>query len=119
LAFNDFKSIVERGHGILHSRTLANEMKIVVRENDTGFLGATGRGKDDCTMASAISAQCYTRYFLGKLKQMNVTWNAERARRAKVVEVGRDETPQEAAIARCMGSYMKAIGIKYGEPSGK
>lgn len=114
-AMNCFRDIIERGQGVIHSRTLTDEMKIVVRE-DNGFLGASGRGKDDCTIASAIAAECYVRYFVSKLKQMGITWNKERARRQKVEVTGHAETAQEAATRRSVGNFMSAIGIKYGEP---
>lgn len=116
-AMNCFRDIVERGHGVIHSRTLTEEMKIIVRE-DNGFLGASGRGKDDCTIASAIAAECYVRYFVVKLKQMGITWNKERTRRLRVIEVGHEETAQEAAIKRSVGGFMKSVGIKFGESDG-
>ncbi len=112
-AFNTYRDIVEKGWGVVHSKILVEEMKIVVREKD-GFLGASGRGKDDCTVASAIAAECYTRYIVTKLKQMGVTWAKERDRRARAVEVGREETPVEAAMRRSVGGYMGSLGIKYG-----
>jgi hypothetical protein len=113
-AMNGFRDIVERGHGVIHSKILADEMKIIVRESD-GFLGASGRGKDDCTIASAIAAECYSQYFVSKMKQMNVTWAKENERRNRVVVTGHAETAQEATLNRTVGAFMGALGIKYGE----
>ena len=112
-AMNAFRDTVEKGQGILHSKILTDEMKIVVRE-DNGFLGASGRGKDDCTIASAIASECYVRYFVSKLKQMGVTWDKERVKRARVIETGAPETAQQAAIRRTVGGFMDKVGIKYG-----
>jgi len=116
-AFNAFRDIVEKGHGIIHSDILASEMKIIVRERD-GFLGASGRGKDDCTVASAIAAECYVRYFYVKLNQMGVTWGKERLRREKMKEVGRDMTAVENSVVRSVGGFMKSIGVPFGEEHG-
>jgi hypothetical protein len=113
-AMNAFRDLVERGHGVIHSKTLCDEMKIIVRETD-GFLGASGRGKDDCTIASAIASECYVRYFVVKLKQMELTWNKENARRNRVVATGHTETAQEATLNRSVGQFMHKLGIKYGE----
>ena len=112
-AFNTLRDIVEKGWGVLHSSILADEMKIIVRESD-GFLGASGRGKDDCTVASAIAAECYTRYIMSKLKQMGITWDQERERRHKIEVVGRAESPMESAITRSVGTYLGKLGVKYG-----
>lgn len=113
-AFNAFRDIVEKGHGVLHSPLLLDEMKIIVREKD-GFLGASGRGKDDCTVASAIAAECYVRYFFVKLNQMGITWAKERAKRQKIAVVGREQSPVEQGINRTVGRFMDTIGIPYGE----
>lgn len=113
-AMNAFRDLVERGHGTIHSETLVNEMKIIVREED-GFLGASGRGKDDCTIASAIAAECYVRYFVVKLKQMELTWDRETVKRHRVAVQGHPETAQQAAVHRTIGRFMGQIGIKYGE----
>lgn len=112
-AFNALRDIVERGEGVLHSKILAEEMKIIVREPD-GFLGASGRGKDDCSVASAIAAECYVRYIKMKLKQMGVTWAKEREKRDKIAAMGRNETASEVVINRTVGNYLGKIGIKYG-----
>jgi hypothetical protein len=113
-AMNAYRDLIERGHGVIHSKILCNEMKIIVREDD-GFLGASGRGKDDCTIASAIASECYVRYFVVKLKQMELNWAKERAKRNQIAITGHDQTAQEATIARSVGSFMGKIGIKYGE----
>lgn len=112
-AFNTFRDIVEKRWGVLHSSVLAEEMKIIVREKD-GFLGASGRGKDDCTVASAIAAECFTRYIVVKLKQMGITWAKEYEKRMKVQVLGRDETAVETAVRRSVGGYLTQAGIKYG-----
>jgi hypothetical protein len=112
-SFSAFRDLMERGHGSIHSPILVDEMKIIVREED-GFLGASGRGKDDCTVASAIAAECYVRYFVVKLKQMGLSWDSEKARRNRVFEAGREETPQEKAMNRSVGAFMGRIGINYG-----
>lgn len=115
-AMNCFRDLVERGEADIHSRILCDEMKIIVRETDTGFLGASGRGKDDCTIASAIAAENHTRYIKLKLKQMGITWPKEKMRRAKMEETGVMETAQQVAVRRGVGNFMKQIGVKYGEP---
>jgi hypothetical protein len=112
-AFNAFRDIMEKGFGVIHSEILVEEMKIIVREAD-GFLGASGRGKDDCTVASAIASEPYARYFVSKLKQMGITWAKECERRHKIETVGRADTPVESAIRRSVGGYLDSIGIKYG-----
>jgi hypothetical protein len=112
-AFNNFRSILEKGHGVVHSKLLTDEMKIIVREDD-GYLGASGKKKDDCAMASAIASENYQRYIWIKCKQAKMTWDKENLRRTKAREVGREPTPVEAAINRGVGSFMHQIGVKYG-----
>jgi hypothetical protein len=112
-AMNSYRDLVERNIAVVHSKRLASEMKIIVREDD-GFLGASGRGKDDCTIASAIATENYVRFFVSKLKQMGVTWGKERERREKMEVLGRAETAQESAIRRSVGNYLEGIGMKYG-----
>lgn len=112
-AFNAFRDAVEKGEAVLHSDELCDEMKIIVREDD-GFLGASGRGKDDCTVASAIATENYVRYIKMKLKQMGVTWEKELAKRVQARAVGRPQTAQEEAAVRSVGTYLATIGIKYG-----
>ena len=113
-AMNGFRDIIERGHGVIHSPTLVDEMKIIVREED-GFLGASGRGKDDCTIASAIAAECYTQYFVSKMKQMEVTWAKECLKRNRVVVQGHPETPQQIAVNKSVGNFMGRLGIPFGD----
>jgi hypothetical protein len=112
-AFNTFRDLVDKGHAVLHSKLLADEMKIIVREKD-GFLGASGRGHDDCTVASAIAAENHVRYFIMKLKQMGLTWAKEADKRAKVAITGRAETPVESTLRSTVGGYMDKVGIRYG-----
>jgi hypothetical protein len=111
--FNTFRDLVDKGHAVLHSKLLADEMKIIVREKD-GFLGASGRGHDDCTVASAIAAENHVRYFIMKLKQMGLTWAKEADKRAKVAITGRAETPVESTLRSTVGGYMEKVGIRYG-----
>lgn len=112
--FNAFRDIVESNHSALHSRILVDEMKIIVREPD-GFLGASGRSKDDCTVASSLAAVQYRQYFDVKLKQMGITWAKEMVKRQLTEQKGRDATPQEAAVARTIGNFMAKAGIAYGQ----
>ena len=111
-AFNTFRDLVDTNEAVLHSEILAREMKIIVRE-ENGFLGASGRGKDDCTVASAIAAENYTRHMRLGLKRMGASWNKERSKRERVREVGVD-TPMQATARKGVGQYMQAIGMKYG-----
>ncbi len=113
-AMNAFKNMVDIGEAALHSRKLIEEMKIIVREPDSGFLGASGRKKDDCTIASAIAAENHSRYIKMKLKQSGITWGKESARRRKVEETGMPDTPQSATARRLVGTYLGSLGIKYG-----
>lgn len=113
--FNSFRNLVDTSECVIHSPKLLDEMDIIVREDD-GFLGASGRGKDDCTVASAIAGENYVRYIRLKLKQMNMTWAKERMEREAIQKTGAPETAQQAGIRRSVGTFLGDIGIKYGEP---
>ena len=114
-AFNCFRDLFEKGRAVIHSPTLIEEMKIIVRETD-GFLGASGRAHDDCTVATCIAAENATRYITLKLKQMGVTWDKEREKRHKIAVVGRPDTPVEATINKTLKNYLGQVGMKYGVP---
>ena len=111
--FNAFRDIVESNHSAIHSKILVEEMKIIVREPD-GFLGASGRSKDDCTVASSLAAVQYRQYFDVKLKQMKVTWADEMHTRKLSAEIGREPNAQEATLSRTIGNFMQTAGIPYG-----
>ena len=89
-------------------------MKIIVRESD-GFLGASGRSKDDCTVASSLAAVQYRQYFDVKLKQMGITWAKEMLKRQMVEAKGRENTPQEKSLNETVGKFMARIGVEFGE----
>jgi hypothetical protein len=112
-AFNTFRDLYSRGEAIVNSPVLCAEMKIIVREDD-GFLGASGRGKDDCSVASAIAAENHVRYIKMKLKQAEITWDKESARRKQLKDVGRAQNPVEEAANRSVANYLGGLGIKYG-----
>lgn len=111
--FNAFRDVVESNHSALHSRVLVDEMKIIVRETD-GFLGASGRSKDDCTVASSLAAVQYRQYIEVKLKQMGITWGKELLKRQMVEQKGHEPTPQERSVNETVGKFMARIGVEFG-----
>jgi hypothetical protein len=107
---NNYKDLMERGEGRIHSAALCDEMKIIVR--DDGFLGASGRGKDDRVISAGLAAVQYCDVLKTNLSAMKLTWAKELARRERRQEVGRDPTAQETAIGRSVAGYLQKIGMK-------
>lgn len=107
---NGFRDLLYRSHAVLHSEELLDEMKIVVLEDD-GFLGASGRGKDDRVIASALAADQHNRMIVSKLQGMGVTWG-EHMKRRQAREDGTERTPAQNAVTRNIRNFLNRSGIK-------
>lgn len=109
---NIYLGLFNAGTMKIHSDELIDEMKKFVRKPDEGYLGASGKGKDDRVIAAALAAEQYHRYIMAKLQQMKVTWGQEMARRAKLEETGMAETAQQSAMGRNIRNFLQRAGIK-------
>lgn len=110
---NVYRDLWYRNMAYVHSTELVEEMKIIVREQEDGFLGASGRGKDDRVIAAALAAVQYTDYVQPKLAQMKVLYLAEERRRAQIAETGHGPTPEQDALGRNLKSFLQSIGMQH------
>jgi len=113
-AFNTMRDLVDRNEAVLKSEGLLDEMKVIVR--DDGFLGASGRAKDDRFMAACLAAVQYVDYIKFKLASekrtyANETMKKERARKEKLDGVKLDE-PISSALTKGVKAHLLKIGIK-------
>jgi hypothetical protein len=113
-ALNTYRDLVDRNEAVLRSEGLLDEMAIVVRED--GFLGATGRGKDDRVIASALAAVQYFDFIKFKLASEQRTYAAERSKKERAAERERKseviDVPTSHALQRGVRNYLRVLGIK-------
>lgn len=109
---NIFLGMFNAGTMKVHSLGLLDEMKKFVRKPDEGYLGASGKHKDDRVIAAALAAEIYHRYIQTKLQQMKVTWGQEMEKRAKLEETGVLETAVQSAMGRNIRNFLQRSGIK-------
>lgn len=112
--FNAFRDSNDRRECVLHSSELVDEMKIIVRED--GFLGASGRAKDDRVVASCLAVVQYNDYLKYALAVEKITYAAEQEKRARrekeeLQGVKLDE-PVSNALTRGVRGYLEKVGIK-------
>ena len=108
---NGMRDLLYRGRLIIHSAELVDEMKTTVRE-EGGFIGGSGRDKDDRVIATALATEQYDRYIRGKLELVGLTWASEQLKR-KQREI--NDSPLGAAqstMNRSLADYLKKVGIK-------
>lgn len=115
-ALNQFRDGVDRRETVLHSTELVDEMKIVVRED--GFLGATGRGKDDRVMASALAIVQYNDHLKYRLIQEKRTYQLALQKRERMEREARDgvklDEAASNALTRSVGDFLNKVGIQNG-----
>ncbi len=99
---NAFKDGFERGMIRVYSTECMNEMKYVERRD--GDLGAPGRGKDDRVIASALATIAWKDHLQLRLAMIGHT-------RAAAL-TAKDPSAPVTPLARNIGNYLKAIGIK-------
>jgi hypothetical protein len=98
---NYMKDYFERGMMLVRSTELIDEMKSIRR--DGGSIQASGRGKDDRVIASALAAVAYAEQLWPRLMQMKITRETNRAQDEK--------TPVEIQGSRSVSNYLKMIGV--------
>lgn len=102
---NYTKDFFERGMMNVYSTELIDEMKNVVRED--GFLGATGRNKDDRVIAAALATAAFAEQLQPRLIAEGITREGEAKRN--------EYTPEQWAAERNVANYLKAIGLQHGK----
>jgi hypothetical protein len=112
--FNNFRDSIDRRDCVVHSEELIEEMKIIVRED--GFLGASGRGKDDRVVAACLAVVQYYdhlkyRLVVDKRTFASEMMKRERAEKEKKEGVKLDE-PVSNALTRGVRTYLKRVGIE-------
>lgn len=98
---NYMKDYFERGMMLVRSTELIDEMKSIRR--DGGSIQASGRGKDDRVIASALAAVAYAEQLWPRLMQMKITRESNRAQDEK--------TPVEIQGSRSVSNYLRMIGV--------
>jgi hypothetical protein len=99
---NYFKDYFERGMMIVRSMDTLDEMKTVTRQD--GTIAASGRGKDDRVIASALAAAAYAEQLQPRLIAMGLTKLRNRA----LDELDAEERGRERTV---VSKYLKNIGL--------
>jgi len=96
-----FKDYFERGLMKLRSIDLIEEMKSVVRDN--GSIAASGRGKDDRVIASALASAAYAEQVQPRLLAARITRQVNKRQE--------EFSPEQVAVGKGVSNYLKQIGV--------
>jgi len=112
--FNTYRDSIDRRECVIHSLELIDEMRIIVRED--GFLGASGRGKDDRVVAACLAIVQYSDHLKYRLAADKRTYAAEMLKRDRQEREERDGVKLDEsvsnALTRGVRTYLKQVGIK-------
>lgn len=110
---NMYLDLFNRNQMVVNSDGLLDEMKIFVRDED-GSLQASGRGKDDRVMATALAVDQYVIHQRSSLERRGMTWEKERTARKRLEAQGAPETPMQIAGRQAVSNYLNAVGVHFG-----
>jgi hypothetical protein len=110
---NIFRDSFYRGESLIQSHELLEEMQIFVREDD-GYLGASGKGKDDRVIAACLSCVQYRDFLQQKCRLMKLTYAGEINRREMIEEqkMRPEPTAVEAAIGNNIRNFLQRAGLQ-------
>ncbi len=102
---NRLRDSFERGLVKIRSKALLNEFRYIT--NDGGDIGASGRAKDDLTIAMALAIECWAEQIFPVLQSRGLT-------RERSIAL-QTATAQESPINRQVSNYLKRLGVKPAE----
>jgi hypothetical protein len=98
---NRLRDNFERGTLKVRSRELVGELRYIT--NDSGYIGASGRAKDDLTVAMALAIECWSEQVFPTLQARGLT----RVRSIALQETTSADDP----ATRMVSTYLKKLGM--------